>query len=124
VKRIVKILVAGLVAVPIVIFSVAGLAGAAGERAAVEMNAAGQKIGDYRVGGEKPDLIEGQTDSGKPGYIYLKDIMWDAPKTPADAVRLMKERVNEQGEIVVPVYEADGVTVIGYFTAATVEQGE
>ena len=50
--------------------------------------------------------------------------MWDAPKTPADAVRLMKERVNEQGEIVVPVYEADGVTVIGYFTAATVEQGE
>jgi hypothetical protein len=85
-------------------------------------NDSGQTIGEYKAGGPRPDLIPAVTSDGDPGYIYLNDLLWDEPKNPEEAIELMKEKINDTGDIVVSVYAADGKTKIGEFIAAHVSE--
>lgn len=68
----------------------------------------------------KDGLIEVKTDDGKPGYAHAEDMYWAPASNPAEAIRLTKEHVDANGDIIIPVYEADGTTRIGEFTAGHV----
>jgi len=92
-----------------------------GTAPSLSKNTSGQKVGVYKLDAEKPDLIPAETDDGRPGYIYLSDLMWEEASTPEEAVELTQKHVNESGDVVVDVYEFDGVTKIGTFTAAHVD---
>ncbi len=70
------------------------------------------EVGVWQVGESPPDLIEGQTDDGKQGYMYAYDLA-NPPEPDAD------------GNIILPVFERDGKTRIGSFTAGTaIERNE
>lgn len=69
----------------------------------------------------EPDLIAALTTEGKPGYVSKAEL--DVAngtaasrefKTPEDAVTWME--TEGRADRVIPVYEADGKTVIGQFT--------
>jgi hypothetical protein len=94
------------------------------EASSYPRNAAGQTYGEYRLGGEKPDLVPVEASNGLSGYAYLSDMLWEPAKSPEEAVAQMKQHVNDSGEVVVPVYELDGKTRIGTFVAGTVEYVE
>jgi len=73
---------------------------------------------------DPPELIACMGVDGTVGYCYKKDLDGDLPSTPEEALKYMKE-INKQndeatakGEIYlryIPLYEADGITVIGEF---------
>ncbi|MBP1991208.1 hypothetical protein [Paenibacillus eucommiae] len=80
-------------------------------------NANGQTYGsdsDVRNSEEGPDLIEAYGVAGNIGYVLKKDLEGDRPKSPEEAVAMEKKKV--PGSIsYIPLYEADGKTVIGKF---------
>lgn len=73
---------------------------------------------------EEPDLILAESPDGTEGYIYSSDLNADLPKNPEDMLAMNEkyEKIWDDapaGEVVVaryiPLYEADGKTVIGEF---------
>ena len=66
-----------------------------------------------------PDLIRVIATNGKEGYVYQKDLEGEQPNNPSEAVEYMKrlKELNDQGIFTrtIPVYESDGITVIGEF---------
>lgn len=71
-----------------------------------------------------PDLIAAVGIDGTEGYVYQRDLDAEKPNNPDEAVEYMKryeERMEEMrrtGEMffrIIPLYAADGVTVIGEF---------
>jgi hypothetical protein len=82
----------------------------------IRTNERGQTYGsgDQPTTERVPDLIETLGDDGKTtGYVLRSDLEGKQPRNPAEAVALQAE---QQGRRVVPLYKADGVTVIGSFT--------
>lgn len=63
----------------------------------------------WKVGETPPDLVEGQTDDGKRGFLYAYDLA--NPPAP-----------DEKGNIVIPVYDRNGKTKVGLFTAGTAHE--
>ena len=61
--------------------------------------------GDWTKNDVPPDLVEGETDDGEPGFMRAYDLA-NLPEP------------DSSGDIVVNVYAKDGRTVIGHFTAA------
>lgn len=57
-----------------------------------------------------PDLILVENRDGLVGYVRREDFIIDYPVSPEDA-----ERVNEEARQPIPMYESDGITVIGSF---------
>lgn len=93
--------------------------------ASMETNEAGQKLGDYVIGADEvPDLVPVMSDEGKDGYAYRSDIDGPLVKSPVEAVEAMRDRVDEQGNIVVPVYDRDGETVIGKVTLGVIVEDD
>lgn len=72
----------------------------------------------YGVENEKgtPDLIAVQTTDGTPGYVYATDLQKaDGPKSTSAPDPLTQQWGTENDAFTVPVYQADGDTVIGEF---------
>lgn len=87
-----------------------------------EENARGESYGsalDARVPGEEPDLIEAYATNGRRGYVRRTDLEGDVARTPSEAKAQMEDDEHRKSRTI-PVYEADGVTVIGAFVMAPV----
>lgn len=93
-----------------------------------ETNSNGQTYGSSSVAIENlapgtvvvlPELIAAMGSNGKEGYVYCKDLEGEQPNNPEEAVEYMKrlEELNKQGLYtrIIPLYESDGITVIGEF---------
>lgn len=73
---------------------------------------------------QEPDLILASGTNGEEGYVYASDLEGDQPTNPEEAI-VYQEKMDElfaqykSGEVVIfrtiPLYESDGVTVIGEF---------
>lgn len=62
----------------------------------------------------EPDLVSAIGEDGAAGYVYSEDLYGEMPKTPEEAVEMMKKyKVGEVKKI--PLYDVDGKTVIGQF---------
>jgi len=72
-------------------------------------------FGTWQQGKPAPDLVEGTTNDGKPGFLRTYDL---ANLDPT------KQKVEANGDLLIPVYAEDGRTIIGQWTAATVTLGE
>ena len=81
----------------------------------MKVNASGETYGTLSQQGEMPDLIAAVANNGKKGYIKKTDVEANSPTCPADAVRKM-EKMERAGDRTIPVYKADGITIIGDFT--------
>lgn len=69
------------------------------------------KTGPWEAGKPAPDLVPGQTDDGKPGFIRVYDMANMNPE------QQRTRRVDENTvEIILPVYAEDGHTQIGKLT--------
>jgi hypothetical protein len=82
------------------------------------VNQNGQTIGPW-VGGKdgfKPDLVEIVSDNGIHGFARTQDMTWAPATSLEEAARITKSRVNQNGDIVIAVYAADGVTRVGNVT--------
>ena len=73
---------------------------------------------------EQPQLIAAIGTNGEEGYVYAIDLEGEQPNSPEEALIYMKElntSVEEAKEAgykylrYIPLYESDGVTVIGEF---------
>lgn len=74
-------------------------------------------IGPWQPNKPAPDLVPGQTDDGKPGFLLTYDL------ANANPDEQETRRVDDKTiEIVLPVYAEDGVTKIGDFTAGTITE--
>lgn len=70
--------------------------------------------------GNEPDLIKAIGDDDTTvGYVRATDLEPDHPTTPEEA---LAGQGGEAAAKVIPLYEADGITVIGTFTLAGPEQ--
>lgn len=79
------------------------------------VNANGETYGSEGYGAT-PDLILAIATTGREGYVRRTEL--DAaggpePTSPAQAIEIQKAR--PPGSIFIPVYESDGITVIGQF---------
>lgn len=63
----------------------------------------------------EPDLVAAVGDNGEEGYVKASDIAPLIPLNPEDAVRAQGS-AEFRKSMIVPLYEADGSTVIGTFT--------
>lgn len=86
-------------------------------------NARGESYGsmaDARTPAEEPDLILAISDAGEQGYVKKEALDGPIPRTPEEAAQLSSE------PRVIPVYESDGTTQIGWFTIGEnfVESGD
>ncbi|WP_036604870.1 hypothetical protein [Paenibacillus assamensis] len=73
----------------------------------------------------EPHLISAVGIDGTKGYVYSKDLQEEMPKTPEEAVAIMKDHKkallakSSDGKAVVvrtlPLYDLDGKTIIGEF---------
>lgn len=111
-----------------VAFAVSGYTNRSQEQAPkYQVNEYGQTYGSgvYAVSVEtEPDLIAAVGIDGTEGYVYAKDLQEDMPKTPEEAVARTQalkkvQSLKKSGEPtvikIIPLYEADGKTVIGEF---------
>lgn len=75
-------------------------------------NAAGETYGTHEPLVEQPDLMAAVGRHGVHGYLRRSDIIGTPPETPEEA-----EEMNKRGlrGYRVPLYAADGVTVVGEF---------
>jgi hypothetical protein len=73
----------------------------------------GSQAGPSIYGNPQPDLIAAKGTDGTSGYITYEDSMGPQPKTPEEAVEMQKEGKFNIRKI--PLYAADGKTVIGSF---------
>lgn len=62
-----------------------------------------------------PDLIRAAGVDGTVGYVRKEDLEEEQPKTPEEAIALQQKR--PPGGRDIPLYDADGKTVIGVFHA-------
>lgn len=63
----------------------------------------------------EPDLVAVEATNGKTGYAKASDLEGGPmPTSPEDA--LARQEANKEGNVTIPVYESDGITVIGEFT--------
>ncbi|AFM01234.1 MULTISPECIES: hypothetical protein [Desulfitobacterium] len=62
-----------------------------------------------------PDLILADGDNGVQGYIKKADINNDLPKNPTEALEWNKKLESAPAYREVPLYDFDGVTVVGSF---------
>lgn len=83
-------------------------------------NEKGLTYGNFKMDGEKPDLVPVTADNGREGYARYSDLVWEPAQNPEEALAMLRERVNSAGDIVVPVFELDGATQIGVLTAGSV----
>lgn len=73
-------------------------------------NEAGQTYGSALDAAVEPDLIEAYGSNGTLGYVKKTDLYGELPSSPAEALE-SKARTREA----IPLYAADGVTVVGEF---------
>ena len=59
-----------------------------------------------------PDLIQAVGTNGKEGYVYRTDLECEQPNNPEEAVEYVKRW---QKSRTIPLYENDGITIIGDF---------
>jgi len=76
-------------------------------------NNSGDTYGVAKPDGSRPDLMSAYATNGRVGYVYVDELDGYQPTSPADALRWQKEHGEESRSV--PVYESDGVTVIGEF---------
>ena len=57
-----------------------------------------------------PELIRAVGDNGVQGYVRLQDLDGPEPSSPEEAVAISGQ------DRVIPVYEADGVTIVDQYT--------
>lgn len=62
----------------------------------------------------EPDLIAAKGVNGTKGYVKRTDLEQPFPKTPQEAVALMKQNLAHPTREI-PLYDVDGKTVIGKF---------
>jgi hypothetical protein len=62
-----------------------------------------------------PDLISAVGVDGTKGYVKKVDLYEEMPKTPEEA--LERQRLRAENTRRIPLYNADGRTVIGQFIA-------
>lgn len=120
-KKKIGIVLAGLVSGTLGGGLVGGLVGAA--TASVEktysVNELGLTYGSSAFAGSpegEPDLILVLATNGSVGYAYKSDLDGEMPSSPEEAERW---HLTQPSSRMVPVYEADGVTVIGEFEIAS-----
>ena len=68
-------------------------------------------MGDERI----PELIKAAGDDGVSGYVRYEDMEGPQPSDPAEAIAISGQ------ERVIPVYAADGVTVVDWLTVSSGE---
>lgn len=128
-----------------VLFSPAGLSPAEGipdqpmPEPSYEVNANGETFGSLAEATSpetEPDLIQAIANNGQYGYVKKAELddangttAAESFRSPADAVAWQEQAI-ARGDVLIPVYAEDGVTVIGDFTVAapdpqyvTVEDG-
>ncbi|WP_209717379.1 hypothetical protein [Marmoricola sp. OAE513] len=73
-----------------------------------------------------PTLIAATADNGKRGYIYRSDLEGPAEPaaSPEEAARRTRDLLDDKGQLIVPVYAADGKTRIGTFLAGWAESAQ
>ena len=73
---------------------------------------------------ESPQLVAAIGLDGTEGYVYAEDLDGDQPKNPDEALVYMENlrqraaeaaRSNEEYSRYIPLYDSDGITVIGEF---------
>ncbi|MHB8126947.1 MAG: M56 family metallopeptidase [Desulfitobacteriaceae bacterium] len=64
-------------------------------------------------GNPRPDLVAAEPPDGPSGYVKYEDLEGPQPKNPEEAIKMQKEGVFSNRKI--PLYAADGKTVIGSF---------
>lgn len=62
---------------------------------------------------EVVDLLPGVSLTSKRGYVYSTDYEGPVATSPEEAAEIMADRVDAEGDIWIPMYLADGKTVIG-----------
>lgn len=72
----------------------------------------GSALSTSIIGNPQPDLISAGKD-GTSGYVKYEDLMGPRPKTPEEAIAMQEMGKFEKREI--PLYGADGNTVVGSF---------
>lgn len=80
-------------------------------------NEAGQTYGSEKLATsfeKEPDLIAAVGTDGTKGYVKATDLYGELPKTPEEAASKQEQRTSEASRRI-PLYEKDGVTVIGEF---------
>lgn len=80
-------------------------------------NARGQRFGsglEARTPADEPDLIASIGTNGQEGYVLKSDMRGIQPKTPAEAIAL-SDAARKAGPREIPLYAADGITIIGSF---------
>lgn len=81
------------------------------------VNKSGQTYGSSlyseQYGGE-PDLIAAVNEDGVQGYMLKTDVDGPMPKTREEALAMMYLSI-ESGGRTIPLYEADGKTILGEF---------
>ena len=85
-------------------------------QAKLSTNARGETFGRGDQGwlpSQQPDLIQAIGVDGTQGYVKQTDLLADMPKTLEERVRLAQHPSQESRTI--PLYESDGVTVVGEF---------
>ena len=70
---------------------------------------------DDTFGDQGPDLILAEGINGTEGYIKLKDLNKDQPNNPEEAIAYMEKMKNGPTYSNIPLYAADGETVVGKF---------
>lgn len=80
-----------------------------------QVNKSGQTYGKSLDPLVVPDLILAEGLDGNTGYVLSSDLVGSDPATPEEAVKLQMEL--EQGDKykIIPLYDKDGITVIGQF---------
>ncbi len=76
------------------------------------VNAAGQTYGAHKSGDGDPDLVAVIASNGAIGYASSLELQGPTPSNPNQALAWMQLPVRT---VHIPVYLADGKTVIGYF---------
>ena len=59
----------------------------------------------------EPDLIAVEASNGRTGYVYAEELSGPLPSSPEEAATWTPPPARS-----IPVYEADGTTIIGEFT--------
>jgi len=81
-----------------------------------EVNENGQTFGDFNQAEELgyfADLMLAEGEDGVVGYVYYNEFIGDQPKNPEEALKWQEENIGK--DQIIPLYESDGITVIGQF---------
>lgn len=83
----------------------------------VQVNSSGQTFGttiNATSIEDEPDLILAEGVDGNQGYVKSSDLNADMPKSPEEAVKMMKSKSLNEARFI-PLYDSEGKTVIGKF---------